>query len=73
MMTVTLNPIQTPLGNREFQAVLGQCRATGRTAGQALDALTEQFPEIASAPILAVNRMPASNPESTEQQPNGDQ
>lgn len=70
MMAVTLTSIQTSLGNREFQAIVGQCRATGRTAGQALDALTEQFPEVADAPLLTVKRVTASNP---EQQPNEDQ
>lgn len=56
MTTVAIVPVQTRTGGRGFQAVAGRRMAAGDTAGQALDALTEQFPEVESESLLVVQQ-----------------
>lgn len=68
MTTVAIVPVPTRTGGRAYQAVAGRWMAAGDTAGKALDALTEQFPETESEPIVVVKRLPPDNL-FTEQQP----
>ena len=56
MTTVAILPIPRQTGGQSYQAVLGECIATGETAGQALDAFTQQFPEVGGDALLIVQR-----------------
>ncbi len=56
MTTVAILPVQTRIGGRAYHAMAGRRMAAGDTAGQALDALTEQFPEVESESFLVVQR-----------------
>ena len=56
MTTVAIIPISTQSGGHTYQAVAGRRMAAGDTAGQALDALTTQFPDIESESVLIVQR-----------------
>ena len=58
MTTVAILPTQTRTGGRTYQAVAGRRVAAGDTAGKALDALTEQFPEVESESFVVVKRLP---------------
>ena len=66
MTTVAIVPMQT--GGRAFQAMAGRRMAAGDTAGQALDALTEQFPEVKSESFLVVQRFPPDKLFTEQQQ-----
>lgn len=50
--SVAILPIIDPIGRVTYQAIFGNHFATGQTAGEALDALTAQFPSLTSAPLL---------------------
>jgi hypothetical protein len=58
MTTVTILPIETA-GGTTYQAVASGRIAEGTTAGQALDALAAQFPDVGSEPFLIVKRLGA--------------
>ncbi|BAZ08953.1 hypothetical protein NIES4071_07590 [Calothrix sp. NIES-4071] len=45
MTTVAIQPIQDESGKRYYRAVAGNKQSVGKTAGQALDALTTQLGE----------------------------
>ena len=45
MNTVAILPIAEPNGETSYQATLGSTHSTGKTAGQALDALVAQLDE----------------------------
>ncbi|MEI7701248.1 MAG: hypothetical protein WCK86_15725 [Planctomycetia bacterium] len=51
MTTVAILPVPEQTGGQSYQAVSGECVATGETAGQALDAFTEQFPEVGAGTV----------------------
>jgi hypothetical protein len=59
MTTVAILPVPEQTGGQSYQAVSGECVATGETAGQALDAFTEQFPEVGAGSLLIVRRYPS--------------
>jgi hypothetical protein len=52
LISVAILPITDPSGSVTYQAISGSHFATGRTAGEALDALTAQFPNLTSVPLL---------------------
>jgi hypothetical protein len=54
MTTVSIVPISTGTSGQTYQAVAGKWMAAGVTAGKALDALIDQYPEIEAESILAV-------------------
>ena len=56
MTTVAILPVESATGGHSYQAFSGQRFAEGETAGAALDALSEQFPELADAPMIVVQR-----------------
>ena len=47
MATVSILPISNPKGGKSYHALSGDKHSEGKTAGQALDALTAQLGEIA--------------------------
>ena len=56
MTTVAIVPIPTQTGGHTYQAVAGRHMASGDTAGQALDALTAQLPDVEFDSLLVVQR-----------------
>lgn len=56
MTTVAILPVETKTGSRSYQAFSGRCFADGSTAGQALDALSQQFPDLDAEPVIVVQR-----------------
>ncbi len=52
MTTVAIQPILDASGQRSFRAVAGDKQSIGKTAGQALDALTTQLGETEFSGIL---------------------
>ena len=56
MTTVTILPTETDTGVRVYDAVSGARVASGKTAGAALDALTEEYPELDSGSLVVVQR-----------------
>jgi hypothetical protein len=56
MNTVAILPVATSTGRLEYQAVSGTRVAVGKSAGQALDALTAEFPELESEGLVIVQR-----------------
>jgi hypothetical protein len=54
--SVAILPITDSSGRVTYQAIFGSHYATGRTAGEALDALTAQFPSLTSVPLLMLQR-----------------
>ncbi len=56
MTTVAILPVESGAGSPTFEAVSGQRIATGDTAGEALDALSAQFPEVEAEPLVLVQR-----------------
>lgn len=67
MTTIAILPIETT-GSRSYQAVSGRRMAVGNTAGAALDALTEQFPDVAAEPCVVVQRFQPDSYFSAAQQ-----
>lgn len=57
MTTVAILPVESEAGTTTFQAVSGRRIAEGKTAGQALDALTAQFPDVGTESLLIVQRL----------------
>ena len=56
MATVAILSVPKQTGGQSYQAVSAERVATGETAGQALDAFTEQFPEVGLDSLLIVQR-----------------
>lgn len=56
MTTVTILPLEMP-GGTTYQALASGRMAEGKTAGQALDALTLQFPDVGDESLLVVRRL----------------
>ena len=54
MTTVALVPIINATGETSYRAVAGEVRSTGKTAGQALDALTAQLGEMSFTALLVI-------------------
>ena len=68
MTTVAIVPVLKETGGKTYQAVAGERMATGETAGQALDAFTEQFPDVGAESLLIVQRYQADRFFSEAQQ-----
>lgn len=68
MTTVAILPVQTDGRITTYQAVAGRRMAEGKTAGQALDALTAQFPDVDAESLLVVQRLRADKFFSAQQQ-----
>lgn len=68
MTTVAILPVESDAGPLTFEAVAGQCVASGETAGEALDALTERFPEVGDESLVLVQRFRGDSYFSGEQQ-----
>ena len=54
MATVSISPISSPNGETLYQAVAGKITSLGKTAGQALDALTAQLDNPESPTLLVL-------------------
>lgn len=67
MSTVSILPVDSAPGTIEYQATAGTYRAVGGTAGQALDALTSQFPEVSSDSLVVIQRLSPDQYFSVEQ------
>jgi hypothetical protein len=52
MTSVAILPITNPDGQTAYQAISGNHRAIGKTAGEALDALHAQLPNLTPAPFM---------------------
>jgi len=68
MTTVAIVPVLKETGGKTYQAVAGKRMASGETAGQALDAFTEQFPDVGTDSLLIVQRYQADRFFSEAQQ-----
>ena len=55
MATVSILPISDPKGEKSYRALAGDKHSEGKTAGQALDALTAQLGEIEKVKYLEMN------------------
>lgn len=67
-MTVTIFSTETASAGQGFQAVAGGRVAAGRTAGEALDAFTQQYPETSEEPLFIVRRFRPDEFFTAEQQ-----
>ena len=54
MTRVAILPVPTPTGGVDYHAVAGAKRSQGKTAGEALDALTAQLPEDESGTLIVI-------------------
>lgn len=54
MTTVAILPISDPSGERSYRAIAGSQQSIGKTAGQALDALTSQLGETEFSALLVI-------------------
>ncbi|NEO84745.1 MAG: hypothetical protein F6J87_10895 [Spirulina sp. SIO3F2] len=52
MTSVAILPITNPDGQTAYQAISGDRYAIGKTAGEALDALNDQLPDLSCAPLM---------------------
>lgn len=68
MTTVAILPIESDAGLLTFEAVAGQRVASGETAGEALDALTERFPEVGDESLVLIQRFRGDSYFSGDQQ-----
>lgn len=57
MTKVTILPIQNETGSLSYRAVAKDMQTLGRTAGEALDALTAQLPEEESGTLVVVQSL----------------
>ena len=55
MATASILPISDPKGEKSYRALAGDKHSEGKTAGQALDALTAQLGEIEKVKYLEMN------------------
>lgn len=56
MTTVAILPVSDAGGETSYQAIAGDKRSSGKTAGQALDALVAELGETESSLLLVVQR-----------------
>lgn len=56
MTTVAILPVPDEHGEQSYQAIAGDKRSSGKTAGQALDALVAELGETESSLLLIVQR-----------------
>ena len=54
MTTVAILPISDVNGEKAYRAIAGDKQSVGKTAGQALDALTDQLDEIEFTALLVI-------------------
>ena len=68
MTTVAILPISDPNGEKAYRAIAGDKCSVGKTAGQALDALTAQLDEIEFSALLVIQSFRPDSFFSAEQQ-----
>lgn len=68
MTTVAILPISDVNGERAYRAIAGDKHSVGKTAGQALDALTAQLDEIEFSALLVIQSFRPDSFFSAEQQ-----
>lgn len=68
MTTVSLLPISDASGEKSYRAIAGDKQSVGKTAGQALDALTSQLGEVEFSALLVIQNLHPDKFFSTEQQ-----
>jgi hypothetical protein len=68
MTTVAILPVESETGSPAFEAVAGGCIASGETAGEALDAISAQFPEVGEQSLVLVQRFKPDEFFSAKQQ-----
>jgi hypothetical protein len=68
MATVAILPISDSSGERAYRAISGDKHSTGKTAGQALDALTAQLGEAEFSALLVIQNFRPDSFFSAEQQ-----
>lgn len=68
MTKVAILPVPASQGGVRYQAVSGQKRSEGRTVGEALDALTDQFSEDSPGTLVIVQKFQADQFFNAEQQ-----
>ena len=68
MTKVAILPVSTHAGSITYRAVAGERHSEGKTAGEALDALTRQLPEVESGTLIIVQNLLADQFFSVEQQ-----
>lgn len=54
MTTVAILPISNDIGEKSYRAIAGNKQSVGKTAGQALDALTAQLGETEFSALLVI-------------------
>ncbi|MFM5998360.1 MAG: hypothetical protein ACKPCI_23755 [Dolichospermum sp.] len=68
MTTVAILPISNASGEKSYRAISGDKQSVGKTAGQALDALTTQLGEVEFRALLIIDHFHADQFFSREQQ-----
>jgi hypothetical protein len=68
MTTVAILPISDVNGEKSYRAIAGDKHSVGKTAGQALDALTAQLDEIEFSALLVIQSFRPDPFFSAEQQ-----
>lgn len=68
MATVSILPISDPKGEKSYRALAGDKHSEGKTAGQALDALTAQLGEIEFSAIVLIQSFQPDSLFGVEQQ-----
>ncbi|GBE91850.1 hypothetical protein [Nostoc cycadae] len=68
MKTVAILPISDAKGEKSYRAIAGDKHSVGKTAGQALDALTAQLDEIEFSALLIIQSFRSDSFFSAEQQ-----
>ena len=68
MTTVAILPISDANGEKSYRAIAGDKHSIGKTAGQALDALTAQLDEIEFSALLVIQSFRPDAFFSAEQQ-----
>lgn len=68
MTTVAIVPISDASGEKSYRAIAGDKYSVGKTAGQALDALTVQLGEIEFSALLVIQSFRPDSFFSAEQQ-----
>lgn len=68
MTTVAILPISDANGEKYYRAIAGDKHCVGKTAGQALDALTAQLDEIELGALLVIQSFRPDSFFSAEQQ-----
>lgn len=68
MTTVAILPISSASGEKSYRAIAGDKHSVGKTAGQALDALTAQLDESEFSALLVIQSFRPDSFFSTKQQ-----